>query len=612
MALSPDQNDGEARYAPGCDTANIPAGMPGTPYTWDADSHRLSLSAANFPTSVTDPQIRGGFRYLTIFLDGPGSVTIGGVSLNFTGAPLQAHPERYAGYFLSSDNELNKLWYAGAYTTQLNTAMPNTLKGNISGNVADSCWPYQYGEADHANGVLPSANQSQEVVFDGAKRDRDPFTGDMSVEIPVTELSTQDDSALTNTLDSFARQQLADGFVPGNGLQCPNDTKYFSGSYDLQFINDEYEYFLYSGDRDFIQHAYPALVKATAWARGQVDLTGLLSFSRYGKEGACGLYAYTSCDHLAYVNALYYETLMEMSALSDATGHPQRASQYSDDAAHLRAVINAKLWDAATGAYRMSLEHPDIFPQDASSLAIVTGIADNAQATSSLNYLRKHEWSSFGSLMSPPGTPSALMTSEYEPLATGLELTARLSDDRPDSARVQSGFQLMKTFWGYMLSQDPGGTFWEKTDSKGRPAIGSFTSLAHGWAAGPTVALTEQVLGMSPTRPGYESYSVQPHPGRLQWAQGLIPTPHGPLTVDWARESDLHTFRLEVTAPSGALGTYSVPALGKKSRVTVDGKTLWNDGKATRMGGLRLTSTQLYISIQGLPGGHHVVTVFTK
>jgi len=34
MALGPDRSDGEAAYAPGCDTANIWNGYPGQPYTW--------------------------------------------------------------------------------------------------------------------------------------------------------------------------------------------------------------------------------------------------------------------------------------------------------------------------------------------------------------------------------------------------------------------------------------------------------------------------------------------------------------------------------------------------------------------------------------------------
>jgi hypothetical protein len=609
MALSPNQNEGETKYAPGCDTANDSNGLPGVPYLWDSDSHRMPLAGAKLPANLTDPQIRGGFRYLTVFLDRPGSVEIGGVSLKFTAAPLQAHPDEYAGYFLSSDNELNKIWYAGAYTTQLNTVMPNTLKGNISAGPAASCWPYQKGEEDHSDGILPSANQSQEVIFDGAKRDRDPFTGDMSVEVPVTEVTTWDQSGLTNTLNSFARQQLADGFVPGNGLQCPNETEYFSGSYDLQFVVDVYQYILFSGDRDFLRNIYPVLVKAMAWADQQMDSSGLLTFSKYDKQGACGLYAYSSCDHLTYVNALYYETLKDMSEFARFNGREADVAKYESTALRLRGTINQKLWNASAGAYEMSPEHPQIFPQDANSVAVMTGIASQEQADSALDFLRKHEWSRFGSLTSPAGTPSAILSPEYEPLPSWFEVTARFSDKDAESARVDSGFQLMKTFWGYMLSEDPGSAFWEKVDTQGKPAIGSFTSFAHGWAAGPTLTLTTQVLGVSPTQPGYATYSVQPHPGSLAWAQGAMPTPHGLLRVRWFKQDGKHRFRMEVTSPVGTMGTLWLPFSETGERLAVDGNVVWANGRGTAGTRLHIAKQHSYISVAGLASGHHVLTV---
>lgn len=609
MALTPQQNNDEAKYAPGCDTANVPNGWPGVPYTWDSDSHTLPLASATLPAVLTDPQIRGGFRYLTVFLDGPGSVTIGGISLSFTGAPLQRNPRDYAGYFLSSNNELNKIWYAGAYTTQLDTVMPDTLKGNISSNVAAPCWPYQKGEADHTDGKLAVANPDQEVILDGAKRDRDPFTGDMSVEVPVTYLTTHDDSAISNTLEAFVRQQLPNGFVPGNGHVCPNNTKYFSGSYDLQFVHDVYEYFLYSGDRQFLTRIYPATVKAIGWAGSAVNGTGLLSFARYAHRGGCGLYAYTSCDHLTYLNALYYETLREMSVLAKAEKDYDQAEFYAKKALKIRSVIRSKLWDASVGAYQMSLEHPNIFPQDANALAIVCGVAKPSQINSILAYLRKHEWSTYGSLTVPPGTKPAVIPAQYEPLSSWFELTARLSGDHPYGARINSGFHLMKTFWGYMLFQDPGSTFWEKMNQNGQPAIEQFTSLAHGWAAGPTVSLTTQVLGVFPTSPGYATYTVQPHPGTLRWAQGLIPTPHGSLMVHWSQRSDHRSFHLDITAPRGTSGTIEIPAAGKNVRVVMNGRTVWAHGKASATSGaLNVSEHGQYVSINDLGYGRYLVT----
>src|SRR4051794_20660238 len=153
-ALHPQDNNGEAAHAPGCDTANIWNGYPGVPYTYDNDSHLLPLDGAQLPATITDPQLRGGFRYATLFLDGAGSVTVDRVSLQFGAVPSQPDPAAYRGWFLSSDNTLDKIWYAGAYTVQIDTWPSNTAKS----------WPYQTGEADHADAQVPNADPNQEVI----------------------------------------------------------------------------------------------------------------------------------------------------------------------------------------------------------------------------------------------------------------------------------------------------------------------------------------------------------------------------------------------------------------------------------------------------------------
>src|SRR3954471_11521207 len=63
-ALSPGQNGGQTAIAPGCDTANIWNGFPGNPYTYDSDSHTLPLADADLPARLTDPELRGGYRYV--------------------------------------------------------------------------------------------------------------------------------------------------------------------------------------------------------------------------------------------------------------------------------------------------------------------------------------------------------------------------------------------------------------------------------------------------------------------------------------------------------------------------------------------------------------------
>ncbi|MDT4911199.1 MAG: hypothetical protein QOC66_327 [Pseudonocardiales bacterium] len=593
MALTPTQNNGEAAYAPGCDTANIWNGYPGQPYSYDADSHTLSFDAAALPAAVQDKQPRGGFRYATFFLDGPGSVSLSDVSLDFQAAPKQADPAAYAGWFLSSDNELNKLWYAGAYTVQMNTWMSDTAKS----------WPYANGEADHSDAQIPHADPQQEVILDGAKRDRVVWQGDLAVQAPVTYLSTGDVAAVDNSLTSLAAQQLPDGYMPAESLvgQHNFDELRTYGEYVTWFVHNEYEHWLYTGDRGYLDANWAALTRAMAWlesVRAQ-DPQGLIAF---GSVGSCGHYGYSDCGHETYVNALYARNLDEMASLARVRGSD--AATYAARAATVAAAINAQLWDPAVGAYRLSREIPTAYPQDANATAVLTGVASAAQATRALAYLRKHNWSTYGSLTVSPETPNPSISPSYEPLPSGFEAQARLAAADPSGLSQLQGEQLLRQYWGYQLGQDPGSTFWEKVNPSGDPTIGQFTSLAHGWASAPTAALTNETLGVTPTSGGYATFAVIPHPGDLDWAQGVVPTPHGSIAASWA--STHAGFTLQTTVPGGTHASLSVPTSGSKVVVQLDGHVVWNGRRA--LGGAEVTSDGTYVTVSGVGAGRHTMT----
>lgn len=606
MALNPSQNNGESNYAPGCDTANIINGLPGVPYTYNSDGHLIPVNPKAVPGSFTDSQIRGGFRYLTLYLSSPGQISISKVQVDFTAAPSQTNLRNYAGYFLSSSNSLNNLWYSGAYTTQLDTAAANTLKS----------WPYTQGETDHANSEMPNTTPSQEVILDGAKRDRDVWQGDLSVEGPVTALSTGDLTAWRNSLAALAAQQVPSGYVPAEGLVGNHNLgeEFNYGTYVMWFVNNMYQYWQYTGDRSFLNTWFPALTKAEAYLAKQVDSTGLLTFDNTGIRGvgpnadpgtgACGTYGYEVCGHLTYVNALYYQTLSQMATLATAEGSPGTAVTYKRAAQSIKATVNAKLWNAKVGAYEFSLESPAAFPQDAQAMAVQSGIASASQAASALRYLRQNTWAKFGSLSIAPNT-SGPIAPFYGPLPTGFEVGARYeAATTPIGSALAE--QLMKRAWGPMLSSSfgPQSTFWEKVNQQGLPGLQQFTSLAHGWASSPTLALTTDVLGVRPRGAGFRTYVVQPHPGTLHWAEGRVPTPRGPINVAWGRNASNGTFIMTAQSPNGTSGQVEVPTFGQKVQVAVNGKPVWN-GSSGLADGAHLAGN--YVVLGGLAGGSYKI-----
>jgi len=74
-------------------------------------------------------------------------------------------------------------------------------------------------------------------------------------------------------------------------------------------------------------------------------------------------------------------------------------------------------------------------------------------------------------------------------------------------------------------------------------------SLCHGWAAGPTAWLSEHVLGIQILEAGARKIRLAPQLGDLEWAQGSLPTPHGPLRV-WHQRAE-GTIETHFEAPEG-------------------------------------------------------------
>lgn len=56
-------------------------------------------------------------------------------------------------------------------------------------------------------------------------------------------------------------------------------------------------------------------------------------------------------------------------------------------------------------------------------------------------------------------------------------------------------------------------------------------SLAQGWSSIPARDLATTVLGVNPGRPGYAELALDPYLGPLQWAEGVVPTVRGDVTI---------------------------------------------------------------------------------
>ena len=380
----------------------------------------------------------------------------------------------YLGSFRSSDDRLNKIWETGAYTVHLNM---------------------------------------QDYLWDGIKRDRLVWVGDMHPEVMTINSVFGDNEVVTKSLD-FARDTTP---LPGwmNGIS----------SYSLWWIIIHRDHYLHQGDLNYLREQQSYLKRLIP------QITNKITEGKENLDGGRFLDWPTSENPEVIHSGLHALTLMTMEAGEDIAiwlNDPELQRLCAETAESLRKHTPA--------------DH------------------DNKQAAALL---------ALADLTSLNSASSVILNEGANDFATfyGYYMLEALAK----AGKYQEGMDIISDYWGAML--DLGATtFWENFDYAERtkaaridqltPAdmfdihadggdhcyIGLRGSLCHGWASGPTSWLTAHVLGIKVIEPGSKVIQVRPNLGSLAFAEGTFPTPYGIVKVKHVKQAD-GKVKSEIDAP---------------------------------------------------------------
>ena len=524
-------------------------------------------------------KLRGGFRYLTLFLTTTGWVDLNGVSLNFTAAPGKTDPSAYTNYFSSNDDLLNKIWYAGAYTVQLDTIDPH--QGRV--------WPAP--ATGWENNATIGVGSS--ILSDGAKRDRTVWSGDMGISLPTEYVTTNDTVSSKNALTTlYQHQNTSTGEFPYAGPQI-NWTA--SDTYHMWTLVGTSTYYLYSADKAWLDSIWNQYKLGVAYISNKIDGNGLLNVTNgldWARDGQGG-------ENIE-ANAILYRALLGGASLATAENDSATASTWTQRAATLKSAANSRLWNENIGMYR---DNPTStrYPQDGNSLAVWYGLTDSQAKNTSIANTLSVRWNEVGARTPEKNDGGAIGT-----FPGSLEVQAHFAagDDI-------NGLDLVRREWGYMLDAPIGtkSTFWEGMLPDGSFDYGgSYASAAHGWATGPTLALTFSVLGLSPKSAGGQ-FDFVPHLGDLTHVEGNITLPQGSVNGSWDYSAASQTLTQHLTSPAGSSGRIGVPTYGAPGvSVSVNGVNAWSGGTFHGAPGIGGGSTDgQYIYLTGVAPGTYTV-----
>ena len=385
----------------------------------------------------------------------------------------------YLGSFRSSDPRLDSIWMTGAYTVHLNM---------------------------------------QDYLWDGIKRDRLVWMGDAHPELCTMLAVFGDNEVMKKTLDQARDQTPLPGWM--NGI-C---------AYSLWWALIHHDYYMYTGDLDYLREQQSYMNALFDMAAGMVDGQGHEHMTGAGRF----LDWPTSRDRKAVdagVHALLRMTCDAGIRMAGALGDTALAAKCSSAAERMRKVTP----DYAT-------------TKQSAALAALAGLVPARQVNEEV--LKKGGVEGFSTFYGYYMLQAKAKAGDYAGAIDNID-----------------------TYWGAML--DLGATtFWEDFDIKwldnaaridelvpeGKVDVhrsyGDFCykgfrhSFCHGWASGPTAWLSEHVLGISIVEPGCKAVRVRPHLGGLQWAEGTFPTPYGVISVRHERQGD-GTVKSKISAPKG-------------------------------------------------------------
>ncbi|TVY25830.1 hypothetical protein LHYA1_G006177 [Lachnellula hyalina] len=556
-----DNQDGQ-KTTPGSDQIAVES----DPYTW-TDTHGCEFEG----TKVCADGLHG-YRYVKIYMDALpadapyttsyGSVSISSMSLNFTG--FLGTPDTFTGWFQSSDEQLNQWWFDSVYTNDMCT---DTFRENDT----------------EPRGAYSPTLDGKLVIHDGAKRDRDPYVGDLAVSALTSYLSHDVPQAARNVLADLGDHQRSDGWIPPASIR---DYTLPLLDYPLWWVVCSYDLYMYTGDTEYITNYYPNIVKVldTFYPSITNTTTSLLQ-KGLGVSAGYGDYAFLPrTGPVTYYNVLYVLALNHAASIATFLGsHDDDASRWTARAENVSDAVNGELFDTSVGAFwdgTCGSSPCATHAQDGNSISILSSVANHTTATSILSYL------------------SSAMARPYGNAFYDNDVLAESY-----SQRVYAFISM----YGWMASNEPGITAWEGIGPNGSKYEGAFTSLAHGWSTGIVPALTNNVLGVTPTGPGFSSYNIKPIPGDVQWAKGVVPTPQGPIAVYWDNSAWTQgVFFLSASAPDGYNGTISVPVTNSSVSVYLNSRLVSGGETDT---GVKVVVEGSYASMSVSGDGENTITV---
>ncbi|MBP5092909.1 MAG: alpha-L-rhamnosidase N-terminal domain-containing protein [Abditibacteriota bacterium] len=290
-----------------------------------------------------------------------------------------------------------------------------------------------------------------------------------------------------------------------------------------------YEYYLYTGDKDFLEEIYPAV-------KLQCDNIDKLYINKDGlfDIAAWNLFDWAPMDTpdsgvVTHQNMLLIMALRKAAECARFLGKDDDGAELDKRAEELKKAVNKHLKNNRRKVYIDSI-HSDgvrskVVSRQVQTLAYLSDVIRPSEKSVFERYIENRE-KGFVDICTP--------------FAMTFVIQALLMAGKPEAA-----VKITRESWKIMTDMDTS-TCWELLMNSNITNIES-RSFCHAWSATPAYSLPAAVFGIVPIEPGFAKFEVKPCLETLDWAKGIVPTPHGEIVINAKKEDD--KLCVELTVP---------------------------------------------------------------
>lgn len=385
------------------------------------------------------------------------------------------------------------------------------------------------------------------VIFDGARRDREVWVGDLLPEIRTVWAMFADREVIENTLDVILDQMREDGNIPASSISGCEFIEY-----NAWFLIVLHEYILMSGNEQYLRSNIEKIKKIAAFLEkslvdGVLEVpqgrTWAWTLSRRGKITGSNCVA----SYAFYVAAQMLNNDKVLSL------HYKKLSD------KLKDEIYARAYDDEKGLLRDCLDLSEQrYSLDSNVLAVSFDVIPETEKSKLLDIAEDLFQNPYGLLLMHPAEPpddvNWIHNEHVWPFLVSMTVEALFK-----VGKIQRALALVRKTWGNML-ENGADTFWEIVDGKTGKFMSrrlceaeddrdTWNSACHGWSAGLPELFNRYIAGVEPIVYGYKNCLFHPDLADLQYIYSDIPTGFGNIGV--VIQGEKNCYRIHLDIPSG-------------------------------------------------------------